>query len=173
LPEKWKIDTKGIKANGTGIALLKDQSFRYYKDFEMQSTVRLLNNSSIGFVVRAKDNNNYYLIQLTGGDSKEQYLVSGFIVKDGKPTERVLANSIKFATLEKTFSNQKYFTVIIKAQKNVFKISIGYATTGEIQPLGDAVFKDNNFPIGAVGLSGMEKSSFEVGLFTVCNEVCK
>ncbi len=97
---------------------------------------------------------------------------SGFIVKDGKLTERVLANPVKFL-LEKTFSNQKPFTVIIKARKNVFEIFVEDAATGEIQPLGNAVFKDNNFPIGTVGLSGMEKSSFEVGSLTVCNEVCK
>jgi predicted RNA-binding protein with TRAM domain len=172
LPEKWKIDTKGIKANGTGVALLKERSFRYYKDFEMQSSVRLLNNSSVGFVVRAKDENNYYLIQLTGADSKEPYLVSGFIVKDGKVTERVLGNPIKFGNLEKTFSNQKPFTVIIKGHGNVFEVFVEDTATGNTLPLGNALFKDNNFPIGAVGLMGIEKSSFEVDSFTICNEVC-
>lgn len=169
--ENWKIDEKGfLKINGVGMALPKASNFRFYKDFEMQSTVRLLNDTSIGFVVRA-ENENYYLIQLTGSQAENPYLVTASIVKDGKVTERILSNPIKFL-LEDVLSNHKQFEVVIKARGNKFQI-FAENGTGELKELGNAVFKDNNFPIGAVGIIGGDKSAFEVGRFTVCNEICK
>lgn len=170
--ENWKIDAKGLlKAAGDGIALPKASNFRFYKDFEMQSTVRLLNNTSIGFVVRAEDEKNYYLIQLTGSQAENQYLVTASIIKDGKVTERILSNPIKFL-LKDVLSNHKSFDVVIKARGNTFQI-LAEDGTGDLKNLGNAVFKDNNFPIGAVGIIGGDKSSFEVARFTVCSEICK
>ncbi len=172
LPENWEIEAKKIRADGVGVALPKDVSFRHYKDFEMKSSVRMLDGTSVGFIVRAKDEKNYYLIQLTGGDSKqEQYSVSAFIVKDGKPGDRVLSATLKHVVGD-AIRDQKYFEVSIKAQGNTFHIFAQNAK-GQNYPLGDAVFPDNNFPIGAVGLGVIEKSSFEIGSFTVCNEICR
>jgi hypothetical protein len=169
LPQNWRIDSKGLKGSGVGVALPKEADFRYYKDFELNSSVRLLDNTSVGFVLRALDDKNYYLIKLTGAASTEQYRVSAFIVKDGV-SRRVFDNPIPLAN---TISDQKYFTVIIKAQGDTFKIIIEDTATGKSYPLGNAVFDSNNFPIGAVGIGVMEKSSFEVGRFSVCNEICK
>ena len=170
LPKNWKVDTKGLKADDVGIALPKNKDYRFYKDFEMQATVRLLDNASIGFVVRAKDENNHYLIQLTGASSKNPYFISGYIVKDGK-LELVVTNPAPF--LNKIIGEQKYFGVIIKAKGNTFEVLVEETATGNSYPLGNIVFKDNNFPIGAVGIGILEKSDFEVGLFSVCYSYCK
>lgn len=171
LPVNWKIEPKGIKAVGEGVNLPKSKDFRFYKNFEMRALVKVLNNSSVGFAVRAQDEKNYYLIQLTGEDAKTPYKISGFVVKNGKISEPVIAENTRHI-LKKDITDEKYFSVFIKATGNIFEV---YAETssGKIEPLGKAIFKDDNFPIGAVGLSGAEKSSFEVGFFTVCNEVCK
>lgn len=171
LPGTWKVDTKGLKADGLGIALPKNNNYRFYKDFELQSTVRLMDNTSIGFVVRAEDDENYYLIRLTGSASAEPYRISGFMVKKGIP-ERVMENPIPF--LAKTIGDQNYFGVIIKGQGNKFEVVVEDSKTGNKYPLGNVIFQNNNFPIGAVGVGAVrEKSSFEVGLFTVCNEICR
>jgi hypothetical protein len=170
LPGNWKIDTKGLKVDGDGIAMPKNKDYRYYKDFEMQSAVRLLKNTSVGFVVRAQDNENYYLIQLTGAGAPEPYRVSGFIVKNGTP-ERIMDNPIPF--LSQTIDDQKYFGLIIKGQGNQFDVVVEDSKTGNKYPLGKVVFQNNNFPIGAVGIKGREESSFEIGLFTVCNQICQ
>lgn len=171
LPANWKMDGVIIKAGGAGIALPKDKTFRFYKDFEMQSKVRLPDNASAGFVVRAKDENNYYLIQFTGKTTKDPFMVSGIIVKDGKPTEQVMWTTTRHV-IEKAVSEQKDFEVHIKAEGNRFKI-FAVDETGKLQPLGDAIFKDNNYPIGAVGISTLENSGFEVSRFVICNEVCR
>lgn len=176
LPEKWGIKEKGgIITNGTGVALPKENTFRNYKDFEMRSTVRLLNNTSIGFVIRAQDDKNYYLIQLTGSEAKEKYLLTGTIIKNDKPPETPLTVSIKhIPNLPSTFSNHDYFGVIIRTvEKNKFLILYEDIKTGISYELGKADFKDNDYPIGAVGISAVEKSSFEVGIFIICNEKCK
>lgn len=170
LPPNWKIDSSVLKADGAGIALPKSESFRFYKDFEMQATLRLLNNNAAGFLLRAKDEKNYYLVQLSGSKANEPYLISGYLVRDGRQ-ELVVANPITF--LAKTIGDQKYFGVIIKAQGDTFDVSVEDTATGNVYPLGKIVFKDNQFPIGAVGLSAIGKSSFEVGRFTVCSPFCK
>ena len=119
--------------------------------------------------MRAEDNQNYYLIQLTGASSREPYRVSGFIVKNGIP-ERIVENPIPH--LAKVIGDQKYFGVIIKGKGNKFEVVIEDTKTGDKYPLGDIVFQNNNFPIGAVGIGVREKSNFEVGRFTVCNSYC-
>lgn len=169
LSEKWNIEAGVFKANGVGKALPINETFKYYKDFELQASVRLMDNTSVGFMVRAKDEDNYYLIQLTAGNSKQQpYLVSGFIVKDGKLGDRVLGNPIKF--MEKSFKDHKDISIIIKAVESTVKIFVEDQTGRH--SLGEAEFKDNNFPIGAVGLVAIENSNFEVRRFSVCNKTC-
>jgi hypothetical protein len=172
LPENWKIDSTGLKANGIGVALPNAKSYRYYKDFEMQSNVRMSDNIAVGFVVRAVDKNNYYLIKLTGDASKNQYLVSGVIYKDGKLKEEVLSLNIDHA-IKKAVVEKKDFEVIIKAKGDTFKIFATDVESGKPVPLGDAIFKDNNYPIGAVGVGVDEKANFEVIRFMVCNQICK
>ena len=169
LPQNWRIDSKGLKGNSVGIALPKENDYRNYKDFELNTSVRLIDDTSVGFVLRAVDNNNYYLIKLTGAASIEPYRVSAFIVKDGKP-RRVMENPINF--LAGTIGNKKYFGVIIKAKGDLFEISIADSETGKSYPLGNAEF-NNNFRKGAVGIGVMEKSNFEIGLFSVCYQICK
>lgn len=172
LPETWKIDSTGLKVNGIGIAFPKAKSYRYYKDFEMQSSVRMSDNIAVGFVVRAIDENNYYLIKLTGDASRNQYLVSAVIYKDGKPKEQVLSLGIGHV-IKKAVVEKKDFEVIIKAQGDKFEIFATDVENGERVPLGRAEFKDNNYPIGAVGIGVDEKANFEVIRFMVCNQICK
>ncbi len=159
-----------MKANGVGIALPKSTDYRYYKDFEMQATVRLLDNTSVGFVARAVDETNFYLIQITGSNSENPYFINGYLVKEGKP-ELIMSNPAPF--LSKIVGEQKYFGVVIKAKENAFDVSIEETATAESFPLGKVVFKDNNFAIGAVGIGTLGKSNFEVGGFTICNFFCK
>jgi len=174
LPEGWRIDNEILKASGVGVALPKSAAFLHYKDFEMQSTVRLVNNTSIGFVVRAIDKNNYYLIQLTGDNTKEQkYRVSAFIVKDGKPTTQIADISLTYIkNIKQIFSNHDWFEVHIKANGNKFDVLL--IVNGIEYPLGNFEFKDDDFRIGAIGLASIGNSSFDVGRFIVnCIGICK
>ena len=169
--EKWKIDIKGLTVEGAGIALPLADSYRFYKDFEMHSTVRLLNDTSIGFAIRAENEKNFYLIKLTGSEDKNKYLVSASIIENGKEIERVLSLDIGFL-LKDVLSNHKYFDVVIKGKGNEFKI-FAEDGTGKLKELGNAHFKADKFPIGAVGFFGDENSSFEVARFSVCNKICR
>jgi hypothetical protein len=169
LPVDWKVDSRGLKGSTPGMALPKSDNFRYYKDFEINSSVRLLDNASIGFVLRAVDDKNYYLIKLTGASSTEQpYRISGFIVKNGE-SKRLMDNPVNY--LADTINEQKYFSVVIKAKGDTFEVTVENSTNGQSYPLGK--FSNDSFPIGAVGFKITEKSSFEVNRFSVCNEVCK
>lgn len=169
-PSKWNINNKGIKAEGLGIALPKDESFRYYKDFQMMSSsMRLLNNGSVGFVLRAVDDKNYYLVQLNGKNSLAPNKIQAFIVENGKIKEKILDNPIPDPQF---FDNQKRFSVIVTAKGNIFEVILE-DSMGERLSLGKVNFENNNFPIGAVGIkSTAEDSIFDIGFFTVCNERC-
>lgn len=169
-PPKWSINNKGIKAEGLGIALPKDESFRYYKDFQMMSSsMRLLNDGSVGFILRAVDDKNYYLIQLNGKNSLAPNKIQAFIVENGKIKEKILDNPIP---VPQFFDNQKRFSVIITAKGNIFEVEV-VNSMGDSLSLGKVNFENNNFPIGAVGIkSTAEDSIFDIGFFTVCNERC-
>ena len=67
LPANWKIENKRMHAVGAGVALLQNERFNHYKDFELKTNVRSLDGKTVGFVLRAKDKENYYLIEITGG----------------------------------------------------------------------------------------------------------
>jgi hypothetical protein len=171
LPAGWKMEGSVIKANGTGMALPKDPAFLFYKDFEMQSNIRLPGNASAGFVVRAKDKDNYYLIKLTGNTAEEPFRVSAIMVKNGKPSGRVLWETTRHI-IEKAVNEQMFFEVVIRAKGNTFEL-FARDEKGALQPLGNAVFRDNNYPIGAVGIGSLENTNFEVNYFVVCNELCR
>lgn len=171
LPENWLNERGILKIKNAGTALPKAKTFRFYKDFEMRSTVRLTDKTLIGFVLRAKDINNYYLIQLTGSAYPEPFLISGWIVKDGKRTERVFESTIKHV-LETDIKEAKPFEIFIRAENNVFKL-FAVDSRGETRSLGNVEFKDNNYPIGAVGFAGFETTNSEIVNFAVCNRVCQ
>ncbi len=172
LPENWKTERDIMKTGGAGTALPKDNNFRFYKDFEMQAIVYLPDNSAVNFIMRAEDENNYYLIRLTGNTAKEPFTVSAVIFRNGKPTERVMPPTAAKHVIGKAVAGQKPFEIIIKAKGNTFEI-FAVDETGVRRPLGNAVFKDNNYPIGAVGVAAMENSNFEIRRFIICHEFCR
>ncbi len=98
-------------------------------------------------------------------------MISGWIVKDGKRTERVFESTIKHV-LETDIKEAKPFEIFIRAENNVFKL-FAVDSRGETRSLGNVEFKDNNYPIGAVGFAGFETTNSEIVNFTVCNRVCQ
>ncbi|HSK72790.1 MAG TPA: carboxypeptidase-like regulatory domain-containing protein, partial [Pyrinomonadaceae bacterium] len=170
LPAGWSLNGKMETKNLAGIALPRNEQYRYYTDFEMVSDVRSLDGKSIGFVLRAEDPQNYYLVQISGANAAEPYRVTGFIVRDGKQ-EQIFSNFIQH--FSSTIAAKKPFRVIIKGEENVFKTFIEDSETGDRRELGNIIDRDKNFRKGAVGISGFGNSNFEVGFFTVCAKSCR
>src|SRR5207244_763124 len=92
---------KGVLTmKGPGVAMPQLEIYRYYRDFEIVSDVRMINGMAASFVVHASaDKENYYLITLTGPNAAEPYRFSGFLVKNGAAQ---LLQSVSISHLKET-----------------------------------------------------------------------
>ncbi|MCY7376790.1 MAG: carboxypeptidase-like regulatory domain-containing protein [Pyrinomonadaceae bacterium] len=170
MPSGWKLQGSMKTEGFEGVALPRNEQYRYYTNFEMKSGVRLLDGGTVGFVVRALDAKNYYLVQISGAKAAEPYRVKGYVVKNGE-AKQLFANPLEgFAS---TIAEQKWFNVVIKGEDNKFRLFIVDSKTGDERELGNVIDRDGNFRKGAVGIAGQQKSNFEVGLFTVCAPLCR
>ncbi len=165
LPAGWKIENKRMQVNNAGVALLQNERFNHYKDFELRTNVRSLDNKSVGFVLRASDDKNYYLIQLTGAAAGEPYFLTGYIIKNGKVADVLVNTNIK--SYESSIGNQKFFNLIITAKGNLFKVTLEDIETGRAYDIGIVEDQNNTFPIGAVGIGTKDSSRFDVNLFHI------
>lgn len=170
LPTGWRLSGKMETRNLSGVALPRNEQYRYYTNFEMISDVKSLDGNRIGFVWRAVDPQNYYLLQISGARALEPHRVMGYIVRDGK-AEQIFSNFIEH--FSSTIAASKPFRVIIKGEDNIFKVFIEDSETGDRRELGNVIDRDKNFRKGAVGILGYDNSNFEVGFFTVCASSCR
>jgi len=165
LPSGWKVENKRMQINGAGVAMLQNDRYNHYKDFVLSTNVRSLDNTSVGFVVRAVDPQNYYLIQLTGSAAAEPYFLTGYVVKNGRVAETLAPVSIR--SYAKSFSNRQHFNLIITATGNLFRVKLEDTDTGQSFVIGIIEDQNNTYPIGALGVGAKEPSRFEVTNFHI------
>jgi hypothetical protein len=163
-PTTWRAASRKLQVSGAGIALPKDECPRHFADFELTTDVKLLNDHGVSFVVRAQDKKNYYLIQLTGAKAAEPLMLRGFAYVDGKP--QALGRGVPLDAFAPNITG-KYFTVVIKAKANVFKVFINDSDTGDELPLGDLPDPSKHFAIGAIGIAGSANEQTEIVRFIV------
>jgi hypothetical protein len=169
LPADWHLGSHLLPANGRGVALPHDEGYRYYKDFQLSSDVRMRNGVAVSFVLRAADTQNYYLVQLTGEQAREPYYLRGFVVKKG---ERQLLQSIPINHIASTIKPKQFFKVNIKMTGNSMNISVEDSQTGASLPLGILTDAYQKFPIGAVGIAAEDGEQSDYGSFMVCTPEC-
>lgn len=165
MPAGWKLENKRMQINSAGVALLQNERFNHYRNFQLKSNLRSLDNKSVGFVLRAIDDKNYYLIQINGSAAAEPYFLTGYIVKDGKVKDVLVNTNIK--SFASSFGNSRFFNITITAKDNVFKISLEDTDTGAIYDIGIVEDQNNTFPIGAIGIGTKDSARFEVNNFFI------
>lgn len=171
-PGGWRAGSGKLLVSGPGIALPRDSKYRFYGDFQLTSDVNMVNGVAASFILRAKDSNNYYLVQLTGPNAPERYVLRGFIVRNGVLSP--LGAPIPIEGFADTLRANQFFRVTIKTtERNKFKVSITDSQTGDVLPLGILTDPNNNFPIGAVGLAVRDAEQNEIGSFIVCASDCR
>ncbi len=163
-PATWKTASRKLTINGAGWAIPKDDCPRHFADFELTADVRLLNEQGIAFVVRALDRKNYYEVQLTGAKAAEPLLMRGIAHVNG--VAQPLGRAVPLDAFAPNMTG-KYFTVVIKAKGNLFKVFINDSSTGEELPLGDLPDPSKHFALGAVGVVGHTGEQTEVARFIV------
>jgi len=167
IPAGWAADSKkNLAVKGPGVALPREEGYRYYKDFKLSSTAKMLNGDALSFALRARDPQNYYLLQLTGEKSDEPYTVRLFIVKNGVE-QRIRAISIPREGA-KAMALGQFFTVSVKMVDYAITVEIEDSDTGAPYPLGVLTDPARTFPVGAVGIAGRKNEENVIGRFVVC-----
>lgn len=167
MPTGWHADSKrNLLVKGPGMALPREVGFRHYKDFRIASSVKMNNRVAASFALRARDSKNYYLLQLTGENSDEPYVVRLFIVKDG--VERRLRAITIPRSSATALANGEFFSVSIKMIDFQITVEVEDSQTGASYPLGVLTDPDHNFAVGAVGIGARNNEENVIGLFVVC-----
>jgi hypothetical protein len=164
MPQGWSFNQGALVVNGKGIALPKDETYRSYADLEMVCDVKLNNGIAASFVLRAEDEKNYYLVQITGASADEPHVLRGYVVKDGAP--RRLQSSISISGFASSTTGVP-FELSIKFIGNKIGVSITDSTTGRLIPLGELTDFNSTFSIGAAGIAVRDNEQFEIGRFVI------
>jgi hypothetical protein len=82
-PETWKVDRGKMQIAGLGKAILRD---RIYQDFEWIFMVQLLEKETASWMLRQKDERNYYLFRLYGhhADPHLRDSLQAFVCRNGE-----------------------------------------------------------------------------------------
>jgi hypothetical protein len=169
VPAGWSLSNRLKVGNSPGVALPRDERYRYYTNFELISDVKLSDGGTAGFALRAADPLNYYLVQISGQNAPEPNFVKGFIVQNGE-AKQFFSVSAPFAA---TTSSKNGFRVLIKGDAKGFAMWIENSETGVRKPVTIISDPYNTFQKGAVGIASREKSNFEVMSFQVCPNECR
>lgn len=156
----------GGLVKGRGVAFTPDEKFRHYADFTLVAqNVQMLDDVAASFAFRVQDQNNYYLIQITGGKSEKPYALRTFIVRNGEATP-----------LRDVPLNDK---TVVKSQFNVTLTLVGQKLSVELKDAATMVKSNhdlevldpgNTFRKGAVGVASLKGETFQLGRFDVCVE---
>ncbi len=171
VPSSWRASSGNLIVKGAGIALPRDESKRYYKDFQLISDVKITNGVGAAFVLRAQDLKNYYLVQLTGEQADEPFYVRLFVVKNGFE-QRIQALKIPNAAATALKAGQ-FFTVQIKATDNHIAVTIVDNQSATDYPLGVLIDSNRTFAAGAAGIGARSNEESVVWRFIVCTECPK
>lgn len=169
-PPSWRAQARKLSVAGRGIGLPREDDYRYYSDFQLTSDVKMLNGVAASFVVRAQDANNYYLIQLTGPNADEPFVLRGYVVRNG--VAQRMGAPIPLDAFTQTLRANQFFNVTMKMADNSLKVSITDSQTGDVLPLGILTDPARNFRIGGVGIAARDNEQNEIGRFIVCANQC-
>lgn len=168
----WHPSSKTLIVKGAGIALPRDESKRYYKDFTLISDIKLTNGMGAAFAVRAQDTRNYYLIEFTGAQADEPLYVRLYVVKNGVE-QRIQAIQIPNAAASTLKNSQSFTSIVLKVSDNTFAPEIYDNTTANNYPLGVLIDPNRTFSAGGVGVVARQNAESVVSRFIVCTECPK
>jgi hypothetical protein len=166
MPAGWQDSKRNLLVKGPGVALPREQGYRFYKDFRLASTVKMSNGVALSFALRARDSHNYYLLQLTGANSDDPHMLRLYILKNGVE-RRIRAIPIASSAARPMDSGQ-FFSVSIKMIGYEITVEIEDSQTGAPYPLGVLTDPDHNFDVGAVGIAARNQEENVIARFVVC-----
>lgn len=162
---KFDSNRSVITVEGNGVALPRSEDVRNYGDFLLTADVKMLNGNAVSFALRAHDVKNYYLLQMTGANASERFVLRGFIVKDGvaRPFDSVSVRSIS-----DILQPNKAFRIIVKMHDDTIMVRVVDNESGVDELAGKLRDSSKTFRIGAVGFAARPGERNEIALFSIC-----
>jgi hypothetical protein len=175
LPRGWSFSSGRVIVNGVGIALPSDPIYSRYINFQLSTDVRMMNGVAASFAVHVVDPQNYYLVQVTGPNADEPYVLRGFIVKNG--VAQRFGRTIPTSQFAETLKPRKFFHVVLTMTEDdrksaVITVKVQDSETGDLLKLGSLPDPSRTFRIGAVGIVAREGEQNEVSQFAICVTGC-
>lgn len=158
LPKSWHVTSGKMHVRGPEIGLVAD---RVYKDFRLEFDITLFNGKGAVWVIRARDENNYYVFQLSGDKGTYPNTFRSYLCKDGKV--QLLKTT---AVTEDISQPNDSLHIVVVAKGNEISHFIETASKpreGGIQPLD--VLIDTALSHGRIGFSTKDNEEFIVYLF--------
>src|SRR2546423_2136510 len=166
MPSGWGVGAHALSTGGEGVAFPSDAGFRNYGDFTLSSDVRMLNGLGVSFALRAADERDYFLVELTGAQSNEPYSLRGFAVANGVRTQSGASIPVG-QTAASAVDGSKFFNVRIDVSGNAAAVAVTNSETGETSKVGTLVIPADVYKSGAVGIAAAGPEKNEVGRFAV------
>ena len=166
MPAGWQESKRTLLVKGKGVALPREKGFRYYRDFQLVSNAKMINGMAVSFALRARDTQNYYLLQLTGAKADEPHVVRLYLVENGV-ARRIRAIPFSSAAARVMDSGQ-FFSVTLKMVGYQITVEINDSETGGNHSLGVLTDPDQNFAVGAVGIASRGEEENVIERFVVC-----
>lgn len=170
LPGGWSFSSGKVMVRGSGMALPSDVGYSHYTNFQLSTDVRMMNGIAASFAVHVVDPQNYYLVQITGPNADEPYVLRGFIIKNG--VAQRFGRTIPTSQFAETLKPGKFFQVVLTMTDADITVRVHDSETGDLLKLGILPDPSRTFRIGAVGIVAREGEQNEFSAFNICVSGC-
>lgn len=159
-PPTWQASPGKLRVQGKGIGLIKDAT---YKDFRMEFDVSFANGKGAVWILRAQDQQSYYLFQLTGPNAATPNVFRTFVYQQGQSK---LLKTLRVP--ENLGIPGDKFHIIVEARGSEIKHSIQLKSNPKAtQPQPFSLTPDIAFSNGGIGFGTIEGEEFTVSFVNV------
>jgi len=158
VPGNWRLEQRGLAITGDRVGLFRTptekRAFNVYRDFRMSFDIRFTNGRGASWVVRAKDDQNYYFFHLQPAVDGLQARFNFYVCRDGRCT---LKDSKRYPELLNKPNDSYFIQLEARGPEFTHRITIqSNPRADDPQPLG--TFRDESFGHGGVGFRGINES---------------
>lgn len=159
-PDTWQAGPGKLRVQGKGIGLIKDAS---YKDFKMAFDLTFGNGKGAVWILRAQDQQSYYLFQLTGPNAATPNVFRTFLYQGGQ------SKLLKLLRVPENLGIPgDKFHIIVEARSSEIKHSIQLKSNPKAtQPQPFSLTTDSAFSNGRIGFGSIEGEEFIVSFVSV------
>jgi hypothetical protein len=158
-PKTWLAGKENLRVIGPGIGLIKD---RIFGDFKASFDLQLLNSKGAVWIVRAKDERNYYHFQLLGPKGSPPNVIVSSLCKDGKLTPLMTLSVNQDLSLA-----DDWYQIIVEARGGTILHQIQVSSRPGREPQKLAYLEDHTFSYGSLGFGTKDGEEFRAARVTI------